>query len=144
MNLDLIQIALQAYGIREIAGQADNAEIMQMARDCGFTDYVHDEIAWCSLFLNWVCWKGNYQRSKSLAARSWLNMGTLVAQPELGDIAVFWRQDPNSDFGHVAFPISRRNGLIYTLGGNQSNAVLIEGQDPTKLLGYRRLIPLAA
>ncbi len=144
MNLTILQIALQQYGIKSMPGTADNPEILQMAKDCGFTDYVHDDIAWCSLFMNWVAIKAGFERSKSLAARSWLTIGTEIEVPELGDIVVFWRVDPHGDLGHVGFPMARRNGLLYVLGGNEGSMVQIEGFDPAKVLGYRRLSPMVA
>lgn len=142
MNLSLVQVVLDKYGLREIPGNKDNPEIMQMARDCGFTDYAHDETAWCSLLANWAAWKTGYQRTNSLAARSWLSVGTIVSVPEMGDVVVFWRGDPNGALGHVGLFIGYRNGLIYVLGGNQGNMIQIEGFDPDRLLGYRRLAPV--
>lgn len=140
MNLQVIQIALLEYGLREIPGASSNPEILQMAKDCGFTDYTNDDISWCSLFVNWVAWKALCGRSKSLAARSWLTVGVPVAEPELGDVVIFWRIDPHGIYGHVGFYIGRRNGLIYVLGGNEGNMVQIEGFDPSKVLGYIRLV----
>lgn len=143
MNLQIVQIVLDKYGLREVPGTKDNPEILQMAKDAGFTDYTHDEIAWCSMLLNWACWKAGLQRTNSLAARSWLSVGSIVSVPEIGDVVVFWREDPNGPFGHVGLYIGFRNGLIYVLGGNQGNMIQIEGFDPDRLLGYRRLAPIA-
>jgi len=142
--MQLVQCALSLYGQRDIPGPSGNPVILQMAKDCGFTDYKDDDTAWCSLLLNWVALKTGYQRSGSLMARSWLSVGTLVAEPEMGDVVVFWRIDPNGPYGHVALYIGRRNGLIYALGGNQDNMVQIEGFNPARLLGYRRLVQVAA
>lgn len=142
MNAELLQIAFSLYGLKEMPGAGDNPEILQMAKDCGFADYIHDSIAWCSMAMNWVAWKAGFERSHSLAARSWLTVGEAVQTPELGDIVVFWRIDPNGLYAHVGFPMSRRNGLIYTLGGNEADAYQIEGYDPAKALGYRRLSSL--
>lgn len=142
MNLQLVQIVLDKYGLREIPGAKDNPEILQMAKECGFSDYVHDEVSWCSLLINWSCWKLGLPRTNSLMARSWLNIGTIVSVPEMGDIVIFWRGDPAGPFGHVGIFIGYRNGLIYVLGGNQGNMIQIEGFDPDKLLGYRRLAPI--
>lgn len=139
MNMSLIEVALLEYGEREVPGASDNPQILQMARDCAFIDYVHDSTAWCSLFANWVCWKVALERSKSLAARSWLDAGVAVDTPEQADIVVFWRIDPKGTLGHVGFPICRRNGLLYVLGGNQQDQVMIEGFGMDKALGYRKL-----
>lgn len=139
MNLQLVQIALSKYGVGSIPGSADNPEILKMAKDCGFTDYTHDDIAWCSMFLNWVAWKAGYSRSNSLAARSWLLIGQEVTAPEMGDIVIFWRGAPDGPYGHAGIFIGARNGVIFVLGGNEGGMVQIEAFGPTRLLGYRRL-----
>ena len=139
MNSELLRIGLSCYGIEAVPGAPDNLEIMQMAKDCGFNDYVHDSIAWCSLLMNWVALKAGLERSHSLAARSWLQVGTTVDTLEEADIVVFWRIDPSGPYGHVGMPIARRNGLIYVLGGNEGNRVQIEGFDPAKILGFKKL-----
>lgn len=142
MNLQLIQFALLEYGVREAPGAASNPEILAMAHECGFADYTDDSIAWCSLFMNYVALKAGYQRSNALNARSWLSVGNAIAEPELGDVVVYWRNDPKGWLGHVGLFVANRNSLIYTLGGNESNQVMIEGCDPAKLLGYRRLVAI--
>jgi uncharacterized protein (TIGR02594 family) len=142
MATSLLLCALAEYGERALPGQPDNPDILQMATDCGFTNYTHDSIAWCSLFMNWVTLKAGYGRSNSLAARSWLNVGSLIQTPATGDVVIYWRDAPNGTLGHVGLWIAARNGVIYTLGGNEGNAVALEGFDPSKVLGYRRLIPL--
>jgi uncharacterized protein (TIGR02594 family) len=139
MNLSLLQIALAEYGERALPGQPDNPDILQMAKDCGFTNYIHTSTAWCSLFMNWVALKAGYERSRSLAARSWLAIGTSLLLPEMGDLVIYWREDPNGVLGHVGLYVANRNDVIYTLGGNEANMVQIEGFDPGHVLGYRRL-----
>lgn len=139
MNSELIQIALSEYGLKETAGNGNNPEILQMAKVCGFTDYVADSIAWCSLFANYVAIKGGYQRSKSLAARSWLTVGTAIDEPEIGDIVVLWRDDPHSSFGHVGFFTRKTTDSVYLLAGNQGDQVCIEPFPLKRILGYRRL-----
>ena len=139
MKTDLLLIALSEYGLKEAPGPADNPIILQMAKDCGFTDYVHDATAWCSLFANWVCLKTGYERSKSLAARSWLSVGQPTDDPTQADIVVYWRDDPNGPFGHVGFPVKRDNAFQWTLAGNQADMVNIEPFGLSRILGYRIL-----
>lgn len=139
MNLELIAVALSEYGLKEVPGTGDNPRILEMAKECGFTDYVHDSIAWCSLFANWVCFKAAYQRSKSLAARSWLEIGESTDDPNQADVVILWRDDPKGPFGHVGFPIKRDNVLQYILAGNQGDMVNIEGFGLSRVLDYRKL-----
>jgi len=138
MNLDIINIALREYGHREIPGSKHNPEILKYFKDCGF-NVNDDETAGCSAFANWVAKETGYERSKKLNARSWLEVGEEIVEPELGDIVVFWRESKNSWKGHVAFYINEVNDFIYTLGGNQGNMVCIAPYNKIKVLGYRRL-----
>lgn len=142
MNLDLIATALSLYGLAEVPGPGDNPFILQMAKDCGFDDYIHDEIAWCSLFPNWVALKTGYERSKSLSARSWLDYGSPVEVPEIGDLVISWRINPTSPYGHVGFFINSRSSVLYLLGGNQNDSISIESFPSKRIIGCRRLTKL--
>ena len=139
MNLDLITIALSQYGLKETPGAADNPVIMQMAKECGFKDYAHDSTAWCSLFINWCCYKTGYQRSQSLAARSWLTVGVSIEKPQQGDVVVLWRDSPASWQGHVGLYINDITPYVYLLSGNQADMTNIEGFGLNRVLAYRRL-----
>jgi hypothetical protein len=59
-------------------------------------------------------------------------------EPEIGDVAVFWRTSPESWQGHVAFYVKHTGTQVYVLGGNQSNMVNTAPYPGTQLLGYRR------
>ncbi len=141
---NLIQIASAEVGVKEIRGAKAHPRILQYAEDTGFSRYKSDESAWCSLFVNWVAHKANLERTNSLTARSWLNVGMPVEHPEIGDVVVFWRESRDSWKGHVGFyhGTSRNGSRIYCLGGNQGNQVSITAKSSDKLLGYRRLRPV--
>jgi uncharacterized protein (TIGR02594 family) len=100
---------------------------------------LHDETAWCSAFVNWVCKECGLPTSDNLTARSWQNVGEPTTNPKIGDIAVFWRQHPDSWKGHVAFFIRETETEIFVLGGNQNNEVSIKSYPIHKLLSYRKL-----
>ena len=137
-----LKIASSQLGVMEVAGPSTSPQILQYAKDCGFADYTSDETAWCSLFANWVALKSDLSRSKSLSARSWLNVGFPIAEPEPGDVVVFWRGSKNSWQGHVAFFVgfSKDGNRVYCLGGNQGNQVSITAMPTSQVLGFRRLI----
>ncbi|MCW9709090.1 TIGR02594 family protein [Fodinibius salsisoli] len=138
---NLLKIASGELGITEIAGSTDNERILQYAEDIGQTWINDDETPWCSIFMNWVALKAGSERSNSAAARSWLNVGFSVANPEPGDIVVYWRGHPDSHQGHVGIfmGFSNDHSRIYTLGGNQNNAVSISAYPADRLLDFRRL-----
>ena len=58
--------------------------------------------------------------------------------PEVGDIAVLWRNDQKGWQGHVGFFVRQDGSRIWLLGGNQSNEVNIQDYQGSQLLGYRR------
>lgn len=137
----LLKIATGELGITEISGRTDNERILQYADETGQTWIDDDETPWCSVFMNWVALKAGSERSNSAAARSWLNVGFSVQNPEPGDIVIYWRGHPDSHQGHVGIfmGFSNDQSRIYTLGGNQNNSVSISAYPAERLLGFRRL-----
>ena len=133
------QVALTMYGIKEVTGKEDNPKIIQMFDDLGYDGKaLKDETSWCAAFVNWVLLVCGYTNTGKLNARSFLDLDSEVEEASLGDIVIFWREDPDSWKGHVGFYITERNGWIYCLGGNQSNQVNIKAYPKSRLLGYRK------
>lgn len=138
---NLLQVAINEFGIKEIKGPRHNQRIIKYAHDSKFTWINDDETAWCSTFMNWVALQAGLQNSESASARSWLNVGFETQNPEPGDVVVFWRENINSKFGHVGIYLgySKDQSRIYVLGGNQGDAVSISAYPTHRLLSFRRL-----
>jgi len=138
-------IAERYIGIREVPGSSVNPMIMKMLNlDQTWPD--DDEVPWCSAFINWIHWILRLPRSKSLRARSWLQVGTPVFTPRRGDIVILSRgggDQPGPEVidapGHVGFVSSVTPSVVYVLGGNQSDSVCISAYDARRVLGYRRI-----
>lgn len=92
----------------------------------------------CSAFVYWCIKEAGMVPKKSLVARDWLSWGVQVFEPEIGDLAIFYRGEPGGWQGHVAFYVKNDGTNVWVLGGNQSNRVSIEKYAGSKLLGYRR------
>jgi uncharacterized protein (TIGR02594 family) len=139
----LLKIAFNELGTEEIAGDKHNPEVLKYAKDTKIAGITTDEIAWCSTFVNWVAWKAGLQISGKANARSWLNVGTKVTEPEPGDVVVYWRESRQSWKGHVGFFIgfSFDKKRVYTLGGNQGNRVSVSAYRVDNVLSYQRLAP---
>ena len=141
-------IAQRFVGIKEVGGSVDNPQIMAMLKlDNEWPEA--DEVPWCSAFANYICWLLRLPRSKSLRARSWLEIGKGIpldsASP--GDIIVLQRgagEQPGPEVlkapGHVGFYAGRFGDYIEVLGGNQSDTVKVSRYHKKRLLGVRRLI----
>lgn len=140
---NLLEIAINEFGTKEIKGARHNDRIIKYAHESGLTWINDDETAWCSTFLNWVALKAGLSHSKSAAARSWLGVGFEISSPEPGDIVVFWRESIHSHLGHVGiymgFSIDKTR--VYVLGGNQGDAVSISAYPAERVLSFRRLSP---
>ena len=140
-------LAQRFTGIKEVGGSVDNPAIMAMLKlDAKWPS--NDEVPWCSAFANYIAWLCRQPRSKSLLARSWLNVGVGIDldQAEPGDIVVIKRgkgEQPGPEDtkapGHVGFYAGRSGPLIEILGGNQSDTVKVSRYPATRLLGIRRL-----
>lgn len=137
----LLKIAFGELGTEEFSGNSHNPEILKYAGETKITGITTDEIPWCSTFVNWVAMKAGLQYTKKANARSWLNVGVKVTEPEPGDIVVFWRESPESWKGHVGIFIgfSADKKRVYCLGGNQGNRVSVSAYRANTVLSYQRL-----
>lgn len=137
--MEIIKKALSQYGVTEFKGPMHNPEVVKYFDEIGHEWVENDETAWCSAFVNWVCCQLGLEMSNKLNARSWLNIGEVVQDPQLGDVVVFWREKKSSWKGHVGFYVSENRNYIYLLGGNQENMVKIKKYPKSRVLGYRRI-----
>lgn len=129
----------------EIAGK--NIGLNEREQRAALTEYMRNggvnldpaTTAWCAAYVNATLKQAGYEGTGSNMARSFLNWGQKVDQPQRGDIAVFTRGDPNGPYGHVGFFDGyNEDGTIRVLGGNQGDAVSVASYDPNSLLGFRR------
>ena len=95
--------------------------------------------AWCAAFVDAVLGAGGSKGTGNLAAKSYLDWGVSVAEPQVGDVVVLWRDSPTSGKGHVGFYMgTNADGTIKILGGNQSDKVSTSNYSADKVLGFRR------
>lgn len=103
------------------------------------------QFAWCSRFVKQAAVEAGVPpetlKGATDMARSWMNVGKPVDQPQQGDVVVFSRGAPGSGQGHVGFyegPGSTP-GTLKVLGGNQGDRVAVSDYPASRVLGYRRL-----
>lgn len=149
MNITAFDIAQVFTGEKEMAGGLDNPLILAMLKtDNNWPQ--DDEVPWCSAFVNFVCKLLRLPRSKSLRARSWLEIGKGVPLNEAKagfDVVILSRgkgEQPGPEVidapGHVGFYAGQFGDFIEILGGNQSDSVKVSRYPASRLLGVRRLI----
>jgi len=133
--MDPFQLAAQQMGMNE---NAQNAALQEYMSNGG-VNLDPAVTAWCAAYVNATLAQTGYKGTGSNLARDFLDWGVDVQDPQKGDLAVFWRDDPNGPYGHVGFFDGYNDdGTIRVLGGNQGNSVSIAGYSPDQLLGFRR------
>ena len=138
-----IEIALNEYGTKGVAGILNNAEVVKYFKEIGHGWVKDDETAWCAAFLNWVLKKAGKIHTGALNARSFLTYGVSTKTPQVGDIVVLWRISRNGPYGHCGLFVRQTKNTVFILGGNQLNQVCIQEYSKEYLLDYRQ-IPLAS
>lgn len=139
-------IALKEFnlGVKEFPGAGTNPRIRDYAEfaspDSPFVNE-GDDIPWSGLFVAWVVTQSGIDKAKLpkdvYLNRSWLSFGKDASTPEPGSIAVFWRDQKNSQQGIVGFYDGEDDKVIYIISGNIDNAVSRIGISRKQLLGYR-------
>jgi uncharacterized protein (TIGR02594 family) len=149
----LVVEALKEYGVKEGAGSKDNPTIIAWAREAGIPNYLHDEEAWCGLFMALIIKRADKGPivSQPLWALNWLGYGERIATTAgaiFGDVLVFERRNAVGTVigGHVGLYIGEDRVAFHVLGGNTSDSVSIARIDKRRLKGicrppYRTGIP---
>jgi uncharacterized protein (TIGR02594 family) len=151
VRVTAFDLAQRFVGLREVQGPLSNAHVLAMLRlDAAWVE--GDSVPWCSAFANYVAWLLRLPRSKSLAARSWLKVGTPIALTDARpgfDVVVLSRgegEQPGPDVtaapGHVGFFAGlegERRSTVLVLGGNQGDEVSVSPFPVARVLGVRRL-----
>lgn len=133
--MQALDIAAQQLGMNETDQRVALTEYLEN----GGVNLDPAVTAWCAAFVNATLQQAGQEGTGSNMARSFMDWGTAVDQPQVGDLAVFSRGDPNGPFGHVGFFQGYdENGNILVLGGNQGDAVSVAPYSPDRLLGFRR------
>lgn len=131
--------------VRERPGGEDDPFILWCLESTPLGIELHDEIPWCSAFVNRCAWHLRLPRSKRANARSWLDIGEAVnlQSAEVGNDVVVLKRGANPIEGHVGiFAGIDADGIgikVRVLGGNQSNSVTIASFPIDDVLGVRRL-----
>lgn len=129
--------ARKLYGTLEIAGPANNPEILGWAKETGLAKiFTADSIPWCGLFMAVVAKRGGKPIVEGpLWARNWAKFGKAADKAQLGDVLVFRRGQGS---GHVGLYVGEDYGAYHVLGGNQSDGVTITRIAKERCIAVRR------
>lgn len=133
-----LRVAIGEMYQQELKGREHNPRILHYLDTCGNLDgTVHqerDETAWCACFVGWCLEQVGLPSSSHALASSYDSYGRALPKPVFGAIVTFSR---SAGSGHVGFCVGSDASRIYTLGGNQSNAVTVAPIARTRLRSVR-------
>ncbi len=138
-----MEIAWAELGVTETPGPAATSEIKQYFADAGRPDVVSDEVAWCAAFAGAVLARSGVDltpipKAERLLAVSYLKIGTAIAEPRVGAMAILQREDPgNKNAHHVGFVTRWSDSTVTLLGGNQADSVTEATFPRAAVVGYR-------
>lgn len=133
-------IAYRMINEREVPGRVANPFIAWCISTAGGA--ADDEIPWCSGFVNAIAKLAGCQRTNSLAARSWLNVGKRldsINDARVGYDVVILKRGTQPWQGHVGFYHAHDSTTVAVLGGNQSDTVCVQRFPLGDVLAVRRL-----
>lgn len=141
-ELVLLQ-ASKEIGTKEILGDKNNAQVLKYHAysrvDNDLSKAQPDSVPWCASFVCYCLEMVGMGSTNSMGARSYLGWGVSTKSAPLpGDVVVYWRGSKQGWSGHVGFFIKLEGEWIYTLGGNQSDAVNVSKYHLDYLLDIRR------
>lgn len=122
-------------GVKELPGQKHHESIQFYQQFTTLGGPRADEIPWCSDFICAGMELNGYTSTKDALAKSWLNYGIDV-KPNYGTILIFQWSNGNYHVGWYVYQ-DQSKGLIYVLGGNQSNSVCVKPYDARHLVSAR-------
>lgn len=126
--------ARKYIGLKEIAGDQDSPEIVQMWKDIKRGGIKDDETPWCAAFVGAMLERAGIKSSRFESAESYLKWGRWLKDPVYGCIAIFTRDGG----GHVGFVVGQtERGDLLILGGNQANQVSIASFLLSRAVGFR-------
>lgn len=81
--------------------------------------------------------------SNPYLARNWRKFG-VPTPPRFGAVGVYWRGSKTGTQGHVAYVVGKGSGVLYLLGGNQSDQISVVPKANSYLLECRwpKTVPL--
>lgn len=118
-----MKVAYGELGQREKSGPDHNPRILEYLRSTQMLNPPqNDETDWSSAFIHWVLKQAGITGTGSLLNRSWMTWGS-SSDLKPGCVAVFWRENPESVYGHAGFLVNvQADGTkLAILGGNQNN-----------------------
>lgn len=149
LHITPFKLAERFVGLKELPGPKHEPFVLGMLQlDAKWVQ--DDETAWCSAFVNYCNHLLRQPRSKSLAARSWLQIGEEIPLgfAQVGfDVVILQRgagKQPGPEVikapGHVGYYAGKTpdGKSVLLLGGNQANAVNVAAFAIGKILGVRR------
>ena len=136
---DWIIEAERLIGTHESPGDTDNPIVVELFKDAGHPEVIHDETPWCAAFVGAVLKRSRHPGNGSLWALDYAKWGQALDDIAFGAVATKKRFNRAGKLvgGHVFFVVGWDGQHVYGLGGNQSDQVSITEFDRSDIVAYR-------
>lgn len=136
---------LNLYGhLQEVEGKGSNPELLAIIKKWHKDAPDDDSVtSWCSILLLEAFSDDYVTTGATIAARSWLKVGTPTDEPIPGDTIVVFKRGNSTWQGHVGvfMGYSKNGKFVRVKGGNQNNKTSTISLPRDRVLGYRNLTP---
>ena len=144
---ELIDFQIPYYGTKEVKGKKSNPFILKIIKWIIPNADDDSTTAWCAIWAAWVLYKNAVlsnsdilkYRGKLASSRFLASLLEKTENPEIGDVVLLWRIEPNSDKGHIGFLYKSTNtspDYIYIYGGNQRDSVCDAAFLKTRIVSF--------
>ncbi len=136
---DWITKAQELRGLHEGVGDKDNPKVVELFKDAGHPEVVHDSTAWCAAFVGAILKRSGHKGNGSLWALDYAKWGQALGDVALGAVATKKRFNKAGKLvgGHVFFVAGWDKDNVYGLGGNMSDSVSINKYPRSVVTAYR-------
>jgi uncharacterized protein (TIGR02594 family) len=128
--------AWRELGQQEFAGARNNPRITAFFKELGHVANARDEIPWCAAFVGACLERAGFESTRSLLSRSYTGYGDSLVGERVGALAILTR-GANPALGHVGFLVGWSPERLWLLGGNQGDAVTVDGYARSRLIALR-------
>ncbi|MFA5984365.1 MAG: TIGR02594 family protein [Methylococcaceae bacterium] len=131
--------ARKLIGVHEGVGNADNPIVVELFKDAGHPEIVHDSTAWCAAFIGAVLNRSGHKGNGSLWALDYAKWGQPLLTIALGAVVTKKRFNKKGQLvgGHVFFAVGWDKNNVFGLGGNQSDTVSIVKYPRSVITAFR-------
>jgi uncharacterized protein (TIGR02594 family) len=123
--------------VKETPGAGSNQRILHYFDVTGLSPSRGDETHWCAAGINFCMFVDGIEGTGKANARSFMDWGHGIVEPQRGAIAILWRESRQSWKGHVGITLGWDSSTVTLLSGNTGDTWTIKPFSIERVIGWR-------